>query len=46
MLDLCERSARAPGVRLWMWWWEQVGIDLAGARGAEVVAAEGEEGEE
>ena len=32
LLDLCEGSERALGVRVGMWWWEQVVIGLAGAR--------------
>ena len=28
LLDLCEGLERAPGVRVGMRWWEQVGIDL------------------
>ena len=30
ILDLCERSARQPGVRVSWWWWEQAGIYLEG----------------
>ena len=43
LLDLCEGSERAPGAGVGMRWWEQEGIDLAGAREAEV-AVEEEEG--
>ena len=43
LLDLCEGSERAPGARFGMRWWEQEGLDLAGAREAEV-AVEEEEG--
>ena len=42
LLDLCEGSERAPGARVGMWWWEQAGIDLAGAQ--EAAAAEAAEG--
>ena len=31
-LDLCEVTERTPGARVGMRWWEQAGIDLAGAR--------------
>ena len=31
LLDLCERTERAPGAQVGMWWWEQAGINLAGA---------------
>ena len=34
----------APGERLWMWWWEQVGIDLVGGREAAVDKMEGDGG--
>ena len=46
LLDLCEGSERVPGEQLDMWWWEQVGIDLAGAREAAAETAEGDGGEE
>ena len=45
LLDLCEGSERAPGARVVMWWWEQVGIDLAGARESVAATAEGDGGE-
>ena len=32
ILDLCEGSERAPGARIGMRWWENVGIDLVGGR--------------
>ena len=32
LLDLCEGSERDPGARIGMRWWEQEGIDPAGAR--------------
>ena len=31
-LDLCERSTRRPGARVFRWWWEQAGIDLGGGK--------------
>ena len=37
LLDMSEGSERAPGVRLGMQWWEQAGINLAGARKVEEV---------
>ena len=46
LLDLCEGSERAPGVRVGMRWWEQAEIDLAGAREAEKAVEEEEGGEE
>ena len=42
LLDLCEGLERALGERVDMQWWEQVGIDLAGAREATAAAAEGD----
>ena len=30
ILDLCERSARRPGARVYWRWWEQDGLDLEG----------------
>ena len=39
-------SERAPGARVGMRWWEQAGIDLAGAREAAAATAEGDRGEE
>ena len=32
LLDMCEGSERAPGLRVGMRWWEQAGINLVGAR--------------
>ena len=32
LLDLCEETERTPGARVGVWWWEQAGFDLAGAR--------------
>ena len=46
LLDLCEGSERAPGARLGMRWWEQAGIDLAGAQEVADAAEEGDGGEE
>ena len=43
LLDLYEGSERAPGARVRMCWWEQSGINLAGAWGAASEAAEAEE---
>ena len=40
LLDLCEGSERAPGAQVGMRWWEQVGINLVGARKGAAVAAE------
>ena len=37
ILDLCERSARRPGLWLYWRWWEQDGLDLEGAK--EITAA-------
>ena len=43
LLDLCEAAERKQGARVGMWWWEQAGIDLAGARETAVAAAEANE---
>ena len=43
MLDLCEGSEKAPGARVGMRWWDQAGINLAGAREAAAAVAESEE---
>ena len=32
LLDLCEGPERALGAQVGMQWWEQVGLDLTGAR--------------
>ena len=32
ILDLCEQATRRPGTRVFLWWWEQAGIYLEGAR--------------
>ena len=37
---------RAMGVRVGMWWWEQVGIDLAGGQEAAAAISEGDGREE
>ena len=39
-MDLCERSARRPGARVYRRWWEQDGLDLEGAKNREAAAAE------
>ena len=36
ILDLCEEGVRRPGAWVSRRWWEQEGIDLAGARLAEL----------
>ena len=46
LLDLCEGSERSLGAKVGMRWWEQVGIDLTGARGAAEAKAEGDGWEE
>ena len=48
LLELCEGSERAPGARVELCWWEQVGIDLTltGAREAAAATEEGGGGEE
>ena len=45
ILDLCERSARRPGVSVSRRWWEQDGLYLQGEkkRAAEAVESYGEE---
>ena len=40
ILDLCERSARRPGVRVPRRWWKQDGLDLEGAKKRAVSAEE------
>ena len=32
LLDLCDATERKQGSWVWICWWEQSGIDLAGAR--------------
>ena len=46
LLDLCEGSERAPGVRVGMRCWEQVVLDLDGAQETAASAAEGDKKEE
>ena len=46
LLDLCDGSEMALGVRVGMQWWEQAGINMVGAREAAAAAAEKDEGEE
>ena len=46
LLDLCEGSERAKGEQVGMWWWEQVVINLEGAKEAAAATAEGYGGEE
>ena len=46
LVDLSEGTERAPRARVGMRWWEQVGIELAGAREVEAATVEGEGGEE
>ena len=43
MLDLCEGSEKASGARVGIRWWDQAGINLAGAREAAAAVAESEE---
>ena len=43
LLDLCEWSERSMGGWVGVWWWDQVGINMSGAREA---AAEEDGGEE
>ena len=40
IMDLCERSARSPGVRVSRRWWEKEGIDFEGAKKRAAVSAE------
>ena len=40
IMDLCEETVRIIGARVAKRWWEQEGLDLAGARAA-VMEAEG-----
>ena len=28
IMDLCDWSARRPGVWVYWWWWDQYGLDL------------------
>ena len=43
ILDLCERSARRPGVWVSQQWWEQDGLDLEGAKKRAAAESDGEE---
>ena len=43
MLDLCEGLEKALEARVGMRWWDQAGIDLAGALEAAAAVAESEE---
>ena len=40
LLDLCEATDRETGMRVGMRWWEQVGINLVGARDMEAAEAD------
>ena len=40
IMDLCERSARRPGVRVYRGWWEQDGLYLEGTDNGEAAVAE------
>ena len=44
ILDLCERSIWRPVAWVSMWWWEQEGLNLEGAK--EIAAAESDREEE
>ena len=46
ILDLCQWSARRPGVRMSWWWWEQAGLDLGGAKKRAAGAASESDGDE
>ena len=46
IMDLCEKTVRRPGGWVARRWWEQKGIDLAGARAMTEAAADGGEGRE
>ena len=39
-MDLCDRSARRPGERVYRMWLEQDGLDLEGAKKRAAAAAE------
>ena len=43
-MDLCKAVERERGARVGMRWWEQTGIDLAGARETAVEAEADEDG--
>ena len=44
-MDLRKEAERKRGARVGMRWWEQAGIDLAGARETAAVAAEAADAE-
>ena len=46
ILDLCERSARIPGARVYQRWWEQAGLYLERAKKRAAAAAEESDVEE
>ena len=46
ILDLCERSAQSPGMRLSWRCWGQVGLDLEGAKERSAAAAAYSDGED
>ena len=46
LLDLCEGSEWEPGAWMGMWWWDQAGINLVGAREAAAAVVEKDGGEE
>ena len=46
ILDLCEETVRRPGAWVSRIWWEQEGLDLAGARVAVSSVVDGEGGSE
>ena len=39
IMDLCEQATRRPGAQVSWRWWDQVGIDLEGARKQAAVSA-------
>ena len=43
LMDLCEGTERSPGSQVGMQWWDQVDINLAGARETTAESAEEEE---
>ena len=43
IMDLCERSARRMGVRVFRRWWGQAGLDLDGAKKRAEAASESDE---
>ena len=44
ILDLCEKTLQRPGYWIARIWWDQEGLDLAGAREMVAAAADREEG--